>query len=142
MSQSDGRVYTYLESLILPLSVSLPQGERIKFMDQKSFRKHLRKNLTPAEVSLWKLLKGKQFHNKKFRRQQQIDEYVVDFYCAEHKLIIELDGEVHKSSTHADEIRDSKLKQLGYTILRFENTMIFEEISNVLLQIESHLQTK
>ena len=109
-------------------------------MDNKSFRKHLRNNLTPAEAALWKLLKAKQFHGKKFRKQHPIEKFIVDFYCPEHKLIIELDGEVHNdvNSIYADEQRDARLNELGYQVLRFENREVFEAINNVLNEIASY----
>lgn len=64
----------------------------------KDRRKELRNNLTIAEASLWKYLKGRRMHGLKFRRQHSIGPFIVDFYCPEEKLIIELDGEVHEES--------------------------------------------
>ncbi|PZX39060.1 uncharacterized protein DUF559 [Nonlabens dokdonensis] len=58
-------------------------------------RKSLRKNLTPSEAFLWNELKTQKFHGLKFRRQHSIKNYIVDFYCARYKLIIELDGDYH-----------------------------------------------
>ena len=109
-------------------------------MDKRNFRKYLRSNLTPAEAALWKLLKAKQFNGKKFRRQHPIENYIVDFYCPEYSLVIELDGEVHNdiNSVYADEQRDIRLAELGYTVLRFENKEVFEATDNVLNAIESY----
>ena len=56
----------------------------------KGRRKELRKNLTPAEAGLWKMLKNKQLYGLKFRRQHSIENYIIDFYCPAIKLIIEL----------------------------------------------------
>jgi len=91
------------------------------------FRKELRLNLTPAEAFLWKLLKAKQLGGKRFVKQHSIAQYIVDFYCASEKLIVELDGEVHQNpKTQAyDERRTLVLQDLGYTVLRFENKMVF-----------------
>ena len=61
----------------------------------ENLRKTLRKNLTPAEATLWSLIRGKQLDGRKFRRQHSVDKYVLDFYCASEKLAIELDGEPH-----------------------------------------------
>jgi very-short-patch-repair endonuclease len=93
--------------------------------------------MTPAEAALWKLLKGAQFADKKFRRQHSIENYIADFYCAEHKLIIELDGEVHNNAGQAeyDTNRDARLTDLGYTILRFENKLVFEHPAYLLEEI-------
>jgi len=63
----------------------------------KEIRRHLRHSLTPAEAALWKGLKGSKLEGKKFRRQHSIGNYVVDFYCPECKLAIELDGQKLRS---------------------------------------------
>ena len=63
----------------------------------ESLRKDLRKHLTPAEATLWSLIKGKQLEGRKFRRQHSVDKYVLDFYCPSERLAIELDGEPHFS---------------------------------------------
>ena len=108
----------------------------------KTTRKKLRSNLTPAEAFLWKHLKSKQLDNKRFTRQHSIGNYVVDFYCASQKLIIELDGEVHFN--HAAEEYDKKrtefLNEAGFTVIRFENKMVFEHLSSVLQEIKSNFK--
>lgn len=63
----------------------------------KEKRRNLRKSLTPAEAFLWKHLKAKKLRGRRFTRQHSIGRYIVDFYCAKEKLIIELDGEVHNN---------------------------------------------
>ncbi len=92
-----------------------------KYLENK--RKKLRNNSTPAEVFLWKHLKQKQISNKKFRRQQSIGNYIVDFYCPEERLVIELDGEVHfeEETMKYDEERSKYLNELNIKVLRFEN---------------------
>lgn len=106
----------------------------------KENRKQLRKNLTPAEATLWNFLKNKQLKNRKFIRQHSIDNYIADFYCSAEKLIIELDGQGHfiSGAGNYDNIRDEKLKQLGYKVIRFENKAIFHNIQAVLAEIASH----
>ena len=108
----------------------------------KDLRAQLRKNLTPAEAFLWSKLKARQFKNKRFTRQHSIGYYIVDFYCAEHKLIIELDGEVHNNALQMekDEIRTNYLKSLNYTVIRFENKMVFDNLPSVYMEIESHFR--
>src|SRR5690606_27676046 len=88
----------------------------------KAYRAALRKSLTPAEAILWNALKNKQLNGKKFRRQHSIENYIVDFYCAEEKLIIELDGEIHFNTISAmkDDERDKRLFELGFRVLRVE----------------------
>jgi very-short-patch-repair endonuclease len=105
----------------------------------KDLRKNLRKHLTPAEAYLWKQLKARQFEGKRFTKQHSIKNYIVDFYCASEKLIIELDGDVHNNATaeHYDIKRTIKLERLGYKVLRFENKMVFENLASVLNEIKN-----
>ena len=105
----------------------------------KSKRRELRKNLTPAEAFLWSALQNRKLKNRKFRRQQSIEYFIVDFYCPAERLIIELDGEYHNEVIQAqkDYERDCRLKELGYTVMRFENKEVFEQLERVLAEIES-----
>jgi very-short-patch-repair endonuclease len=100
-------------------------------------RKQLRNNLTPAEAALWNLLKNKQLDGHRFRRQVSIENYIVDFYCPEIRLVIELDGAVHHHPQIAenDKHRDERLIDLGYTVLRFENKDVFDLTDWVLGEI-------
>lgn len=108
----------------------------------RDIRKMLRKNLTPAEATLWNMLKGKQLEGRKFRRQTSIENYVVDFYCAQERLVIELDGSVHSHPAVAenDKYRDERLQDLGYTVLRFENKDVFKLPDWVLDEIKKHFK--
>lgn len=103
-------------------------------------RKALRKSLTSAEAFLWKHLKAKQLGDKKFGKQHSIAKYIVDFYCASEKLIVELDGEVHQNAATAayDEKRTAYLNNLGYEVIRFENKMVFDNLQFVLMEIREH----
>ena len=100
----------------------------------KPYRKNLRKNLTSAEAFLWNYLKSKKLQNRKFRRQHSIQNYIVDFYCPQEKLAIELDGQHHlePSGLEKDEIRDKELNDVGVTVLRFENQFVFNHLNVVL----------
>ena len=100
----------------------------------KQNRLSLRKNLTPAEAALWNLLKNKQLEGRKFRRQHSIGNFIVDFCCPTEKLIIELDGDVHGEYTaiEKDTKRDPYLQTLGFTVIRFENTFVFQDPEFVL----------
>jgi len=95
----------------------------------KKYRQKLRNNLTPAEARLWKILKNRNITGRKFRRQHSIDNMIVDFYCPEEKLIIELDGEIHYNpvSENNDQKRDKKLNEYGFKVIRFENKIVFEQ---------------
>jgi very-short-patch-repair endonuclease len=98
--------------------------------------------LTPAEAAFWKVLKGKKFEGRKFRRQHSVGKYVLDFYCPEEKLAVELDGEVHNSfaAREYDLERKSFLNKEGIRVLRFENQSIFRELDFVLHIIESNFR--
>ncbi|MCH8010450.1 MAG: type I restriction endonuclease subunit R [Candidatus Marinimicrobia bacterium] len=99
--------------------------------------RQLRKKHTKAEELLWAILRNRQFLNLKFRRQHQILNYIVDFYCHSLKLIIECDGKIHdqKDQKEKDEFRDNQLKTVGFKILRFSNKEILEETESVLKTI-------
>ena len=109
----------------------------------QDYRKALRKNLTPSEAFLWKHLKSRQLSNKRFQRQHSIGYYIVDFYCASEKLIIELDGEVHNNpkAQEYDEKRTQYLENLGYKVIRFENKMVFDFLPSVLEEIELNFKS-
>lgn len=105
----------------------------------KDTRQYLRTHSTSAEAELWKHIKNKQLAGRKFRRQHSINNYIVDFYCSEEKLIIELDGDPHGDyiQIQKDEIRDHILEESGYKILRFENRFVFQDIEWVKKEIIS-----
>lgn len=98
----------------------------------------LRRKSTQQEIKLWSRLKDRKFHNLKFRRQHIIDKYIVDFICLENKLIVELDGCQHKreKDTRYDAKRNKYLKSLGFTVLRFWNNGMNENLEGVMLKIE------
>jgi len=75
----------------------------------------------------------------KFRRQQTIDHYIVDFVCFEKRLIIEIDGGQHQEQADYDSVRTERLNQQGYRVLRFWNNEVFYEIEGVLAEIEMAL---
>ena len=97
--------------------------------------KSLRSNLTDAEQKLWYHLRAHRFMGRKFKRQKPIGRYVVDFVCLEEKLIIELDGGQHAGNTEYDHERDSWLRSQGYTVLRFWNNELMNEMEGVLEKI-------
>src|SRR2546426_5281152 len=97
---------------------------------KKTFRKELRNSLTPAEAVLWKSLQRRQLLGKKFRRQVSIGRYIVDFYCPECGLIVELDGQGHYSAIGPDYDveRTGYLKNQGLKVIRFENKNVRDNI--------------
>ena len=106
------------------------------------FRKILRANLTPAEAFLWKHLKARKLDGRRFTKQHSIDKYIVDFYCASERLIIELDGEAHNNpaAMQYDEQRTSFFNNLGYEVIRFENKMVFDHLESVLREIKDNFK--
>ena len=106
----------------------------------KNIRKELRNRLTPAEAFLWNYLQRKKLEGRKFRRQHSTENYIVDFYCLEEKLIVELDGEVHNTANQMeyDKEREQVLVDLGNKVLRFENKMVFENLESVLQEIKDN----
>ncbi len=106
----------------------------------KEHRKELRNKSTSVEVILWNHLKGKKT-GFKFRRQYSVGNYILDFYCTEKRLAIELDGAGHftEEGQEQDTYRDEELKQRDIKILRFENKQIEENIDQVLKTIQNNL---
>jgi len=101
-------------------------------------RKHLRNNSTEAEILLWTYLKGKQLKGRKFRRQQSIGNYIVDFYCPEEKLVVELDGDFHfdEEIKKYDAGRTEYINNFGIKLIRFENQEVLYNLETVLESIE------
>jgi very-short-patch-repair endonuclease len=109
--------------------------------DLKGFGRELRKNMTNAEIHVWRRIRRKQLKGHQFYRQKNIGNYIVDFYCPAAKLIIEIDGGQHysKSGIIRDDIRDDYMSRLGFKVLRFSDREIFENINGVLERIYEHL---
>ena len=101
----------------------------------KHLSRNLRSNPTEAEKLLWNHLRRKQFQGLKFRRQQPIDRFIVDFVCFEKRLIIELDGGQHSDQTARDKTRTEILESKGFLVLRLWNNEVFENIEGVLTEI-------
>jgi very-short-patch-repair endonuclease len=101
----------------------------------------LRKNLTGAELLLWKNLRNRKLMGCKFRRQHPVGKYIVDFYCHEKLLVIELDGGIHENPDvkERDEGREYDLNSLGLTIIRFKNEEIESNLDTILNEIKEYL---
>ena len=97
----------------------------------KTKARELRKNLTEAERTLWRYLRLRQFDGNKFRRQQPIGKYIVDFVCLEKKLIVEVDGGQHSEQVVYDSERNEWLERQGFRMLRFWNNQVLKEIDAV-----------
>jgi very-short-patch-repair endonuclease len=101
---------------------------------QKRLRKHLRNIVSDAERLLWSALKGSRLLGYKFRRQQGIGRYVVDFYCPAKKLAIEIDGATHwtKEEQERDRDRQMYIEALDIRVLRFTNDEVYTNKDGVL----------
>ncbi|TLD43034.1 MAG: putative DNA methylase [Candidatus Jettenia ecosi] len=115
--------------------VILPYNPKLKEVARR-----LRKSGTLSEVLLWRYLKGKQLLGYDFDRQKPIDNYIVDFFCNELMLAIEIDGVSHENTSEEDRIRQSKLESLGVRFLRFYDSNIKKNIQGVLWVIENWIK--
>lgn len=104
----------------------------------KPRRKALRNRSTYAERKLWECLRHSRFCGYKFRRQQGVGRYVVDFYCPKLKLVIEVDGATHSTpwEKEYDWKRQQWLESLGIQVIRFINEDVFEGVDNVLVKLK------
>jgi very-short-patch-repair endonuclease len=104
----------------------------------KEYARELRNNSTLSEVLLWNHLKGKQMKGFDFHRQKPIDNYIVDFYCPELFLAIEIDGSshYHEEAVEKDRVRQTRLESLGVKFLRFDDLDVKKRIDKVLEEIE------
>lgn len=112
--------------------------------ETKEKRKELRENITKAEQILWSKLKAKRFFNIKFRRQQGIGPYIVDFYCSEFNFAIEIDGDSHfqAGSDLRDERRTAFIESQGVDVIRFTNNDIYKNLNWVLDEINIYIENK
>ena len=92
----------------------------------------LRTNSTDVENLLWRQLRRKQFAGLKFKRQQPIDNYIVDFVCFEKRVVIEVDGGQHASERDKDAQRGEYLIRNGFKVLRFWNNEVLQNMDGVL----------
>ncbi len=104
----------------------------------KQLARLLRKNSTLSEILLWKHLRGKQMKGYDFHRQKPLNEYIIDFFCNELMLAIEIDGSSHEleRAYERDQERQQQLESLGISFLRFDDRMVKQDMKSVLLAIE------
>lgn len=114
----------------------IPYNPKLKDLARK-----LRNDSTKSEIKLWMELKGKQVYGYDFQRQKPLLNYIVDFYCNELELVIELDGYSHQFEEVVikDENKEAELKKYGLTILRFDDDEIMKDMNNVLRTIEQYI---
>jgi very-short-patch-repair endonuclease len=102
----------------------------------KEYARKLRKDSTFTEILMWNNLKRKQVREYDFDRQRPIDNYIVDFYCKDLQLAIEVDGESHYGNEARDEKKDKRLNELGVTVLRFDDMEMRYQLEKVIKNIE------
>ncbi len=110
------------------------RGQRVKSVKIERARE-LRQNMTKAERLLWHHLRGSQLDSLRWRRQQIIDGFIVDFYCHAAKVIVELDGPIHEQQAEYDAARDEMLATRNLLILRITNAAVISNINGVLADI-------
>jgi very-short-patch-repair endonuclease len=103
--------------------------------------RQLRREATTAESLLWELLRDRRLLGRKFRRQHPIGQFIADFFCDDARLIIEIDGAVHREPTQQerDRLREEILREHGFAILRFTNDQILDRTEQVLQEIAAYV---
>ncbi|MCX8474239.1 MAG: endonuclease domain-containing protein [Sphingomonas sp.] len=103
------------------------------------FQREARRNRTEPENRLWQALRNRQLGNAKFRNQVWLGPFLVDFYCAEAKLAVEVDGDTHAHQQDYDERRTAWLKEEGFRVIRFANDEVMRNLEGVVAAIGSAL---
>lgn len=107
---------------------------------KRDFARQLRMEQTPAEEKVWAVLRNKQFMGLKFRRQHVVEGFVVDFYCPEHKLAIEIDGGIHDRQKDYDELRQQEIESKFNTVIRIKNEEIDDDCKILLQRIKEAIK--
>jgi very-short-patch-repair endonuclease len=97
--------------------------------------RELRQQATPAEKTLWEELRNRRLGGLKFRRQHPLGPFIVDFYCPEHRLVIEIDGDIHDFQEEEDNARTRRLEDFNYRLIRFWNQEVEQNLQGVLKTI-------
>ncbi len=97
-------------------------------------RRH-RRNMTAAERTLWTALKNRQLNGLRFRSQHPLGRFIADFYCAQVRLVVEVDGLVHNEQAEYDEDRTQHFDTYNYRVVRFTNQEVFANLPIVLAKI-------
>ena len=121
------------------LSKSMYYGAKPSTFEAARF---LRKNMTYHEKLLWKRLKLKQVCGLRFRRQHPIDFFIADFYCHEAKLVVEIDGKIHKEREEYDDSRTGEMERYLIRVIRFTNSEVEMNIDEVVNRIEAEVKTR
>ncbi len=108
----------------------------------KPLARQMRKEPTLAEKKLWEKIRGRQILGFKFRRQHSLERFIVDFYCHDAKLIVEVDGQSHDYTQEEDQFRQEFLEGLGFQVIRFSNEDVLLKMEAVLGEIAGALMSQ
>ena len=108
---------------------------------KRNFARILRKDQTKAEKIIWELLRNRKFMDLKFRRQHVIEGFVLDFYCHELRLGLEIDGSVHLKKKEYDALRQNIIESEGITIIRIANNEITKDKKSILVKLKKSCQS-
>src|SRR5580700_11084869 len=102
--------------------------------------RRLRREQTPAENMLWQNLRAKRLNGAKFPRQHAIGDYIVDFCCLQHRLVVEVDGGQHTAEAEKDAARTARLEAHGFKVIRFWNEDVMRDLDGMLTSIVDALK--
>jgi very-short-patch-repair endonuclease len=105
--------------------------------EKNAVARRMRREMTPAEIALWQAVLGNKLDGLHFRRQQVIDGFVADFYCHAACLIVEVDGEIHRTQCEEDRHRERAFALRGLRVTRFPNERILTDLPACLLEIRN-----
>jgi very-short-patch-repair endonuclease len=114
--------------------VKRPPGE-----EPLKFQRDMRKNMTEPERKLWSVVRNRQIGDAKFRKQTWLGSYLVDFYCADVRLVVEVDGDSHAHQQDYDARRTAWLEREGFKVIRFSNDDVMRNLDGVVEMIRDAL---
>ncbi len=115
-----------------PSRIDTTPAKRIEMVQ---IARELRKRSTPSEAMLWEALRGRKLAGMRFRRQQPLGPFVVDFFAAQERLVVEIDGSVHDTTIEADAARQAIIEGAGYRFVRVSAGAVARELATVLEEI-------
>ena len=118
----------------MPVKNIIP-GQRVT-KEKVERSRELRREMTPAEKRLWQEVRANRL-GVHFRRQQIIAGFIVDFYCHKAALVIEVDGDIHDLQQEEDARREKVLREMGLTIVRFQNEEVIQDLPTVVVRMRS-----
>jgi very-short-patch-repair endonuclease len=114
-----------------------PNRLRKNSRELQTAAREMRREPTLAEDVLWEALRGRRLDGLRFRRQHPVGRFVLDFYCPIHKLVVEVDGDVHDTQQERDAERTAVIEAHGYRVIRFRNEEVMQNLPRVLARIRT-----